>query len=117
MTKKEKTTTNKQTEKILKISIFFLIVSLTSCNKPTYCECEEISQKAIVASAGIPSNVDLDDLEDCGEKIKEDLDFSMPADQIGIDFIQQVSYEMCKNGYYEGKHQNDKGKKYYPKSK
>jgi hypothetical protein len=38
----------------------------------------------------------------------------MPSDQISIDYIQQVSYEMCKHGSFEGKGREHK--KYYPNS-
>ena len=38
---------------------------MTSCSTLSYCECEEIASEAISASAGLSSNLDLDDLEDC----------------------------------------------------
>ncbi|WP_297867877.1 hypothetical protein [uncultured Flavobacterium sp.] len=91
-----------------------ILIILNSCTKPTYCECEVISSKAISASVGIPSDVDLDKLEDCGDKVKEDIMLDMPSDQISIDYIQQVSYEMCKHGSFEGKGRDHL--KYYPKS-
>ena len=94
------------------IYILFAVFSLLSCSKPNYCECREISRDAISRV-----DVDLDGWEDCAEKVKEDLNFSIQADEIGINFIYQVSYEMCEYGYYEGKHSNDRGKKYYPSSK
>jgi hypothetical protein len=105
--------------KMKKIKLLFLLTTLilASCSKPSYCECKDISREAITASVGLPSDVDLDALEDCAEKVKEDLDFSMPADKIGIDYIQQVSYEMCEYGYYEGKGSDNRGKKYYNKEK
>jgi hypothetical protein len=94
------------------IKILTILCTLVSCNKPTYCECEDISREAISASIGIPSNVDLDKLGGCGDKVKEDIMLDMPSDQISIDYIQQVSYEMCKQGNFEGKDH----KKYYPNS-
>jgi hypothetical protein len=101
-----------------KNKLLFLLIPLllASCSKPSYCKCEDVSREAITASIGLQSDLDLDDLDDCAEKVKEDLDFSMPADKIGVDFIQQVSYEMCKYGYYEGKGSDNRGKKYYPSS-
>lgn len=100
-----------------KMKLLFLLTLLifASCSKPSYCECVGISREAIKASVGLPSDVDLDDLKDCAKKVKEDLDFSMPADKISIDAIQQVSYEMCEYGYYEGKGSDNRGKKYYNK--
>ena len=87
-----------------------------SCSSEhTYCDCDKISSKAIQASVGIPTDVDLDALEECGEKVKKDIDLNLPADQIGVDYIQQVSFEMCKYGFYEGK--GSEHKKYYPISK
>jgi len=99
----------------MKLVFLLTFLIFSSCSKPDYCECKVISREAIKASAGLPSDMDLDDLEDCAEKVKEDLDFNMPADKISIDYIQQVSYEMCEYGYYEGKHSDSRGKKYYPK--
>ena len=83
--------------KINKISLLSLgfLISI-SCSKPTYCECETISRDAIVASVGLPRDVNLDKLEDCAEKVKKDINLNLPASQISIDYIQQVSYEMCK---------------------
>lgn len=100
-----------------KLKVSFLIFSFSSiigCSSPTYCECVDISREAISASIGIPSDVDLDKLEDCGDKVKEDIMLDMPSDQISIDYIQQVSYEMCKHGSFEGKGRDYK--KYYPNS-
>lgn len=91
-----------------------LIFSTISCSKPTYCECVDISREAISASIGIPSDVDFNKLEDCADKVKEDILLDMPSDQISIDYIQQVSYEMCKYGSFEGKGRDSK--KHYPKS-
>ena len=99
--------------KIILLALGFL--TIISCSKPTYCECETISRDAIVASVGLPRDVDIDKLEDCAEKVKKDINLNMPASQISIDFIQQVSYEMCKHGYYEGK--GSDYKKYYNKDK
>jgi hypothetical protein len=96
------------------IKITTILITLTSCTKPAYCECKEISGKAISASIGIPSKVDFDKLEDCADKVKEDIMLDMPSDQISIDYIQQVSYEMCEHGFYEGKGRDSK--KHYPKS-
>lgn len=98
-------------ENLKKVSIFLGFLTIISCSKPTYCECETISRDAIVASVGLPRNVNLDKLEDCAEKVKKDINLNLPASQISIDYIQQVSYEMCKNGYYEGK--GSDYKKYY----
>lgn len=94
--------------------IFYILLISFSCSKPNYCECEEVSGQAIKASVGLPSDVDFNKLEDCGDKVSEDINLNMPGDKISIDFIQQVSYEMCKYGYYQGKGYN--GNKYYPKS-
>ncbi|AMQ56174.1 hypothetical protein [Algoriphagus sanaruensis] len=99
---------------IVPIAFSFII---SGCAKPSYCECVEISKEAISGSVGLPSNFDLDELEDCGQKVKEDIGLNLPADKIGIDFIQQVSYEMCNNGFYEGKHSDNRGRKYYPPQK
>jgi hypothetical protein len=85
------------------IKITTILITLTSCTKPAYCECK-----------GIPSKVDFDKLEDCADKVKEDIMLDMPSDQISIDYIQQVSYEMCEHGFYEGKGRDSK--KHYPKS-
>ena len=76
--------------KIILLALGFL--TIISCSKPTYCECETISRDAIVASVGLPRDVDIDKLEDCAEKVKKDINLNMPASQISIDFIQQVSY-------------------------
>ena len=102
-------------KKMKKIKLLFLLTPLilANCSEPSYCECKDISREAIKASVGFPSDVDLDDLEDCAEKVKKDLDFNMPADKISIGYIQQVSYEMCEYGYYEGKGSNNRGKRYY----
>jgi len=97
-----------------KTVIILSLFCVYSCSKPSYCECEEISREAIKASVGLPNNVNLNKLEDCGDKVKEDVMLDMPSDQISVDYIQQVSYEMCKYGFYEGKGINSK--KYYPKS-
>jgi hypothetical protein len=96
-----------------KLSLLFLgFLTIISCSKPTYCECETISRDAIVVtSIGLPRDVNLDKLEDCAEKVKKDINLNIPASQISIDYIQQVSYEMCKHGYYEGKGRDYK--KYY----
>ena len=100
----------------MRISLIFLIALLlmTSCAKPSYCECEEISREAIYKSVGLKSNVNFSKLEACADKVKEDIMLEMPSDQISIDYIQQVSYEMCKHGFYEGKGRENK--KYYPES-
>jgi len=99
-------------ENIKKVSIFLGFLTIISCSKPTYCECETISRDAIVVSSiGLARDVNLDKLEDCAEKVKKDINLNLPASQISIDYIQQVSYEMCKNGYYEGKGRDYK--KYY----
>jgi hypothetical protein len=95
--------------KSLTVIIGFIIA--TSCATPDYCECDQVSSDAIVASAGIPRDVDLGDLKRCGKKVKNDIGLEMPSDKISIDFIQQVSYEMCKFGFYEGKGKDSK--KYY----
>jgi hypothetical protein len=100
-----------------KLKVSFLIFSFSSimgCSSSTYCECVDISGKAISASIGIPSDVDFNKLEDCADKVKEDIMLDMPSDQISIDFIQQVSYEMCNHGSFEGKGRDHK--KYYPNS-
>lgn len=94
------------------INITTILISLTGCSKPRYCECKDVSGKAISASIGIPSKVDFDKLEDCADKVKEDIKLDMPSDQISIDYIQQVSYEMCEHGFYEGK--GSDSKKHYP---
>jgi hypothetical protein len=91
--------------------ILFVIIFTASCAKPNYCECEDVSREAIYASVRLPSNVDFDKLKDCARKVKEDVMLNMPSDQISVDYIQQVSYEMCKNGFYEGKG-NDHNKYY-----
>jgi hypothetical protein len=66
---------------------------------------------------GMPSDgYSHSDLLDCAKKAKEDLELNMPANKIGIEFISQVSFEICKYGYYEGKGGADRGKKFYPKS-
>ena len=96
------------------IKITTILITLTNCTKPTYYECKDISGKAISASIGIPSKVDFDKLEDCADKVKEDINLDMPSDQISIDYIQQVSYEMCEYGSFEGKGRDHK--KYYPNS-
>jgi hypothetical protein len=100
-----------------KLKVSFLIFSFSSimgCSSSTYCECVDIPGKAISASIGIPSDVDFNKLEDCADKVKEDIMLDMPSDQISIDFIQQVSYEMCKYGFFESKGRDQK--KYYPNS-
>lgn len=94
--------------------VIILIFSIISCSNPTYCDCKDISGKAISASIGIPSKLDFDKLEDCADKVKEDIKLDMPSDQISIDYIQQVSYEICEHGFYDGKGRDSK--KHYPKS-
>lgn len=99
----------------LKVSVLiFSFSSIMGCSSPTYCECVDISREAISASIGIPSHVDLNKLEDCADKVKEDIMLAMPSGQISIDYIQQVSYEMCKHGFFESKGRDQK--KYYPNS-
>lgn len=96
------------------INIFYLILLariITSCTTPDYCECKKISSDAIIASSGIPRSVDLDELIKCGEKVKNDIELKIPSDKISINYIQQVSYEMCNFGFYEGK--GSDSKKYY----
>ena len=101
-----------------KKEIFFALIGLffmSSCSKPNYCECKEISLQAIYANVGLPNNVNLSKLKDCEDKIKDDnLPSVPPGNQTLADYIQQVSYEMCEFGFYEGKGLDNK--KYYPKS-
>lgn len=101
--------------KVFKFLLLLTPIILASCSKPTYtyCECEDISREAILASVGMPNDYSSSDLLACAEKVKEDMEFDMPAKRIGIDYIQQVSYEMCTYGFYEGRGA-DRGKKYYP---
>ena len=95
---------------IIVISLF-----LNSCGNPTYCECDEQISEALSAAIGIPGNPDFGTVEDCNEMVKRDLNLNVRASKMSLDFSSQVAYQMCKNGYYEGMHADDKGKKYYPK--
>ena len=37
----------------------------------------------------------------------------MEPKEMTVDFIQQVSWEICENGFYKGKGSDNRGKKYY----
>jgi hypothetical protein len=106
----------KTNKKMKKIKLLFLstLLVFASCSKPSYCECNDIASEVISAHVGLKSDVDLDAAEDCAEKVRELLDFNMPADKISMSYINQVSNEICNHGYYEGKGSNNRGKKYYP---
>ena len=96
------------------VCLLFGLLLFVSCSKPSYCECQDISSKALLSMSGIPSKIELSDLKDCADKVKEDLDLEYPSKLVSIELIHQVSYEMCKIGYFEGK--SKESIKYYPKS-
>lgn len=81
-----------------------------------WCDCKKISQDAIsysVLRGDYDTSVDIDALEFCAEKTIDLVDLDLDPDEVTSDYISQVSYEVCKNGYYEGKGKNRRGKKYY----
>ena len=78
-----------------------------------YCECQKVSQNLLYRVRGEEINeFDLDRSEQCAINIVSDLDINMDPKKMNLDFIQQVSYEMCENGYYVTKGKNG-GKKIY----
>ena len=102
-------------------AIFFFpsltLYFLGSLVNPNYswCECKEISTDAITYSVlrgEHDSSVDIDAFEKCAEKTIDLMDFDLEPDQISADYISQVSYEICENGFYEGKGSNNRGKRY-----
>ena len=89
-----------------------LLIWFFTGSEPSYCECKDISKTALMVSSGLSSDgVDFDGLEDCNSKIIKDLELDMSPGKMGISYTQQVSYEMCTYGYYEGRN----GTRYYPK--
>lgn len=92
-----------------------LILSSCSISEPSYCECSDMSKALILKSTGVETDVEWADLEDCAEKVKRDIDWERGVDDLPVDLIDQVTYEMCKYGYYEGKLGDRRGKKFYPK--
>lgn len=86
----------------------FVLLGLGSWLNPnyTYCECQEISGDALAWSVlrgreGSTAKFDEDAVRVCAEKIIDDFDFDMTPDKMNIDFISQVSYEVCKYGFYQ----------------
>ena len=95
-------------------TVFLLTFLFVSCSKPTYCECEKAALDVVSASVGVPNDVDFDVAEDCAKMTVDLLDVNVHPDKISMSLVSQVAHEICKYGYYEGKHSDDRGKKYYP---
>jgi hypothetical protein len=87
--------------RLYKIFLIGALFTLLSCSTPSYCECEEYSKQAVLASAGIPSDVDMGAVESCAKKVKKDLSLKLSVNEMSVDYINQVSHEMCLYGYYE----------------
>lgn len=79
-----------------------------------YCDCKEYSKDAISYSVlgSDYGSFNESAIEHCADMIIDVMDFDMDSDKMSMDYIQQFSYEMCKNGYYETKGKNG-GKKIY----
>lgn len=87
---------------------------------PSWCDCDKAVGEAIQYSvfqgqAGSTAEYDESTVKACAKKVlKVNTDLNMEPEELSIDYISQFSYEICKNGYYEGKGSDNRGKKYYP---
>jgi hypothetical protein len=90
----------------ISFAVFFILLYVTSCTKNyTDCECEKIASDALINSAGIgdANKVNLDGLENCGKRLIKEMNFSMDADKLSVDYINQYYYEKCRYGFYDKK--------------
>ena len=104
----------------IKLFLFFLVFLISGCGilqqDYTWCECKDYSLDGIsysVLRGKDGGTIDLDAIETCAEKVIDLLDFNMKPKEMTVDFIQQVSWEICENGFYKGKGSDNRGKKYY----
>lgn len=106
------------------ITLFFwgkIIVYLLEPN-PTWCDCDKAAGDAIEYSAfrgknGSTAKYDEKTIRACAKKVlKLNKTLNIEPDELSIEYISQFSYEICKNGYYEGKGSDNRGEKYYPKA-
>lgn len=72
----------------------------------TYCECDEITQDAMVWMAlrgenGSTAKLDEAAVDACNKKVINDLDLDIESEKMNIAFTHQVAYEICTDGYYK----------------
>ena len=66
---------------------------------------------------GSTAKYDEKTIKACAKKVlKLNKTLNIEPDELSIEYISQFSYEICKNGYYEGKGSDNRGKKYYPEA-
>lgn len=97
------------------IVLFFLSVvfqGVKSCYynlTVDYCDCKEAAADwSLWLVTRDYGSFDESVIRHCAEEIIDDLDLDMDADDMTDSFMTQVSYEMCKYGYYERR-----GEKFY----
>lgn len=104
------------------IIIFFGVKALSSALEPnpTWCDCDKVAGDAIDYTLwrgqnGSTAKYDEKLVRACAKKVlRVNKDLKLEPEEIGVEYISQFSYEICKNGYYEGKGSDNRGKKYYP---
>ena len=107
------------------LTLIFLMVKLIiniNAPNPTWCDCDKAAGDAIDYSVfrgrnGSTAKYDEKTIKACAKKVlKLNKTLNIEPDELSIEYISQFSYEICKNGYYEGKGSDNRGKKYYPEA-
>lgn len=120
---KNRTVKNPKILWLIGIAMIFLLVKLNTIintPNPTWCDCDKAAGEAIEYSLfqgreGSSAKYDKNIVTACAEKAIQLTDLKIEPKEMDINYLAQIAYEICKNGYYEGKYADDRGKKYYPK--
>jgi hypothetical protein len=100
------TTKSLQTNTMILFASGLILLGLGSWISPNYdyCECEKVGEyyvlKSISSEELVDTKYDSWDLDACGEKVVDDIDLDMDPDKMNIDYLYEVSSEMCTNGFY-----------------
>ena len=85
-----------------------ILIGLGSWLNPsyTYCECQQITADAISWTVlrgqyGSTAKFDEAGVDACNKKVIDALDLDVESGKMNVEFTQQVSYEICTDGYYK----------------